>query len=254
MSRHREGPQEILANYSGTLMADCYAGFEAIKVESSDRIKRAACWVHARRKFFDLKSNYPQVAATMLALISQLFDVEAEAKVMTPSERTKHRQDKAKTLLAQIETKLNEPLIKDALPKSVVTTAANYLRNNWKELSTYVDDPSCPIDNNDTEQLMRQVALGRKNWLFVGSVAGGERAATLMSLVSSAIRNHLDVTAYIKDILEKLLAGCTDYESLLPHNWALTHPAAVRAYRVEERRDAIDRRQIARARRRSRRK
>ncbi|MFM9115051.1 MAG: IS66 family transposase [Planctomycetota bacterium] len=216
VSRHREGPQEILANFSGTLMADCYAGFEAITVESSDRIKRAACWVHARRKFFDLKSNYPQVAATMLALISQLFDVEAEAKVMTPSERTKHRQDKAKTLLAQIETKLNEPLIKDALPKSDVTTAANYLRNNWKELSTYVDDPSCPIDNNDTEQLMRQVALGRKNWLFVGSVAGGERAATLMSLVSSAIRNHLDVTAYIKDIREKILAGCTDYESLLP--------------------------------------
>ena len=250
VSRHREGPQEILSNFSGTLMADCYAGFEAITVESLARIKRAACWAHARRKFIELKNNYPQVAAVMLALISQLYDVESAAKVMSPDERKKYRQLKAKALLAQIEQKLNEPLIKDALPKSDVATAANYLRNNWNELSTYVDDPSCPIDNNDTEQLMRQVAVGRKNWLFVGSVAGGERAATLMTLVSSAIRNHLDVTAYIKDVLEKILDGCIDYESLLPHHWALSHPGAVRTYRIEERRDALDRRHSARSRRR----
>ncbi len=76
----------------------------------------------------------------------------------------------------------------------------------------------------------------------MGSVSGGERAATLMKRVSSAIRNHLDVTAYIKDVLEKILDGCTDYESLLPHHWALSHPGAVRRYRIEERRDDLDRR------------
>jgi hypothetical protein len=101
---------------------------------------------------------------------------------------------------------------------------------------------------------MKQVALGRKNWLFVGSVAGGERAARLMTLVSSAIRNHLDVALYLKDVLEQLLAGATDYESLCPHVWKLEHPEAVRQYRIEERRDAADRQRIRRARRRLHRK
>ena len=128
--------------------------------------------------------------------------------------------------------------------------AANYLRNNWPELSRYLADPSCPIDNNETEQLMRQVAVGRKNWLFVGSVAGGDRAATLMTLVSSAIRNHLDVPAYLKDVLEQLLAGSTDYESLCPHNWSKQHPESLRTYRIDEHRAAAARQLVTRARRR----
>ena len=97
---------------------------------------------------------------------------------------------------------------------------------------------------------MKQIALGRKNWLFVGSVAGGERAATLMTIVSSAIRNDLDVAAYLKDVLDQLLAGSTDYASLCPHVWKLAHPEAIRAYRVDERRNAADRKRVRRARRR----
>jgi hypothetical protein len=84
----------------------------------------------------------------------------------------------------------------------------------------------------------------------VGSVAGGERAATLMTIVSSAIRNDLDVAAYLKDVLDQLLAGSTDYASLCPHVWKLAHPAAIRTYRVDERRNAVDRKRVRRARRR----
>lgn len=97
---------------------------------------------------------------------------------------------------------------------------------------------------------MKQVALGRKAWLFVGNVAAGEQSATLMSLVSSAKRHDLDVGVYLKDVLDQLLAGCTDYERLLPDVWKQSHPEAVRVYRVEERRDKADRKQFHAAQRR----
>ena len=136
------------------------------------------------------------------------------------------------------------------LPKSTLGEALRYLRNHWDPLRVYLSDGRLPIDNNDAEQLMKQVALGRKNWLFVGSVAAGERAATFLTLASSAIRNDLDVWAYIKDVLDRLLAGSTDYQSLRPDIWRQTHPDSIRQYRVEERRDRADRQQRRRAGRR----
>jgi hypothetical protein len=107
-----------------------------------------------------------------------------------------------------------------------------------------------PIDNNETEQLMKQVALGRKNWMFIGSVDAGYRAADLMTLVSSAARNDLDVFLYVKDVLDRLLAGETDYDALRPDGWKQSHPEAVRLYRVEERRSRADAKMVRRARRR----
>ena len=107
-----------------------------------------------------------------------------------------------------------------------------------------------PIDNNDVEQLMKQVALGRKNWLFVGSVEAGQRAADFLTLVSSAVRNDLDVWAYIKDVLDRLLAGDTDYAALRPDVWAAAHPDKIRKYRTTERRDRADRKRSRRAARR----
>lgn len=104
--------------------------------------------------------------------------------------------------------------------------------------------------NNDTEQLMKQVAVGRKNWLFAGSVVGGMRIAGFLTLVSSALRNDLDVWSYVKDVLDQLLAGSTDYASLLPWNWAAAHPEAIRTYRVEERKQRSVRQSAKRAERR----
>ncbi len=98
-----------------------------------------------------------------------------------------------------------------------------------------------PIDNNDVEQLLKQVAVGRKNWLFLGSPDAGIRAATLLTLISTALRNDLDVWAYLKDVLNKLLAGSTDYESLRADLWKQSHPESVRTYRSEERRDTANR-------------
>ena len=102
----------------------------------------------------------------------------------------------------------------------------------------------------DVEQLMRQVATGRKNWLFLGSPDTGDRAATLLTLISTALRHDLDVWAYLKDALDQLLAGSTDYYSLRPDVWKLSHPQFVRTYRTEERRDTVNRTRLTRAQRR----
>jgi len=93
--------------------------------------------------------------------------------------------------------------------------------------------------------------VGRKNWLFVGSVSGGERNAAFMTLVSSAHRNDLDVWAYVNDVLKRLLAGETDYEPLLPWNWGAAHPESIREFRQEERRERSEQKQFKRDRRRA---
>jgi len=250
VSRHREGPAEFLANYQGLLMGDCYSGFNQIELHTGTDIVRAACWAHARRKVFEIRVNYPIPSSVLLASMAQLYDIEDRAKTLTDAERSALRRAESQPVLDRIREYIESNAIRDALPKSGLAEAANYLRNHWDLLQTYVAHGECPIDNNDVEQLMKQVATGRKNWLFICSVAAGERAAMCMTLVSSALRNDLNVTAYIKDLLDQLLAGVTDYESLLPHNWKLRHPEAIRTYRVEERRDAVDRRRLRRAQRR----
>lgn len=136
------------------------------------------------------------------------------------------------------------------LPKSDFAEAVQYIRNHWEALNAYVYDGRIPIDNNQVEQLMKQVALGRKAWLFVGNVAAGERSAKMMSLVSSAKRHDLDVGMYIKDVLDQLLAGSTDYQHLLPDQWKQRHPEAIRKYREEERYYRAERKQYRAAKRR----
>jgi transposase len=249
-SRHRDGPAEVLATFDGTLLGDCYAGFEAIVLASDARILRAACWSHARRKFEELDTKHPLEAARMLALTGMLFDIENRARDMTPDQRRALREAESRPVLDKIQAFLWGEVYQQSLPKSALRAAMNYVRNNWDELQTFLKDGRCPLDNNEAEQLMKQIALGRKNWLFVGSLAGGERAARLMTVVSSAVRNDLDVERYLSDVLRQLLHGCQDYRSLLPHVWREAHPEAVRTYRQDERRDASERKQQRRAERR----
>ena len=136
------------------------------------------------------------------------------------------------------------------LPKSNLGQAAAYVRRHWEALNRFAADARIPIDNNDCEQLMKRVATGRKNWLFKGSLAAGERAANLMTIIGSAVRNDLDVHAYLDDVLRRVLAGDTDWASLAPHAWKAEHPESLRTYRQDERRQAADRKRVRRARRR----
>jgi hypothetical protein len=184
-----------------------------------------------------------------------LFDIESRAKHLSDEERLKLRQSESQAIWRTMREELDaidNRTQQVVLPKSDLRKALNYLRNHWTELTRYLDDPRLPMDNNECEQLMKQVALGRKNWLFAGSVAGGERNAGFLTLTSSAHRNDLDVRAYLNDILKRLLAGETNYEPMLPWNWGATHPECIREFRREERRERDVRKQTERAKRRVR--
>lgn len=250
VSWHRDGPAIMLADFEGIVLGDCYSGYEGIVLASAGRMRRASCVAHARRKFVEAKTAYPLESAVVLAKFQQLYELEDQAKGLSPEDRQAFRQSVAAPVWAQLEEWLASAAATGALPKSLLAKAVGYLRNQWEPLQTYLTDGRVPIDNNDVEQLMKQVAIGRKNWLFVGSVAAGQRAANFLTLVSSAVRNHLDVWAYVKDVLDRLLAGETDYAALRPDAWAVAHPESIRQYRVAERRDRADRQKHRRAARR----
>lgn len=250
VSRHRDGPDEILQDFRGTLMADCWSGFQKIELRSDARIVRGACWAHARRKLLEGRSSHPQHASVLLAMAQQLYDIEDRAKVLSCDDRRALRERESRPVLDRIRSYLDSDDVARVLPKSIFAEALGYLRNHWQALNVYVTDGRMPIDNNDVEQLMKQVALGRKNWLFIGSVEAGNRSATLLTIISTAVRNDLDVYAYLKDVLDQLLAGSTDYHSLRADIWKQSHPECIRTYRQEERRDAADRRRLRRAGRR----
>jgi hypothetical protein len=253
VSRHRDGPELFFENYQSTLLGDCWHGFGAIAASSSGSIVRAACNAHARRKFEDAK-DYPADRRRWMQWFQDLYDLETQARTMSPEERLKLRQSQSRAIWDLMEAELRtigDRVEQVVLPKSELRKALNYTKNHWTELTRYLDDASLPMDNNECEQLMKQVAIGRKNWMFAGSVAGGERTAGFMSLVSSAHRNDLDVWTYVNDVLARMLGGQTEYQSLLPWNWAAEHPEAVRKYRQEERRQRDTAKEAKRDRRRA---
>lgn len=252
VSRHRDGPDEFLiaSDYAGTIMADCYSGYQGITLRSEGLVQRGACNSHARRKIFDARTNHPVVASVLLAMYQELYDIEDRGKSLSNEARLELRQREAKPVWDRMRAYLDSAVVKSLLPKEAMGKAVAYLNNQWDALQLYLTSGDIPIDNNDAEQLMKQVAVGRKNWLFIGSIAAGGRAADLMTLVSSALRNDLDVSSYVKGVLDALLSGSTDYEQLRPDVWALAHPDQIREYRREERRDRADRKQFRRALRR----
>lgn len=252
VSRHRDGPDEFLvaSDFTGTILADCYSGYQGIALRSDARIVRAACNAHARRKVFDARAGEPLLAARFLAIYQELYDIETRGQTLSCVEREALRASEARPVWDRLRELLDSEAASRTLPKDKFTEALGYLRNHWKELQVYLGDGRLPMDNNETEQLMKQVATGRKNWLFVGSVEAGERTADFFTLVSSALRNDLDVCAYVKHVLDRLLAGEKDYAALRPDHWAAQHPEHIRVYRQDERRYRADARQSRRAARR----
>ena len=146
---------------------------------SGGQIVRAGCNSHARRKIRESMA-YPDDRKHWLRWFKELYDIEDRGKVMSPEQRYQLRQSEAKPMWDAMEQWLEEVKFRTSnviLPKSDFRKALQYIRNHFVELKRYLDDASILIDNNETEQLMKQVALGRKNWLFAGSVPGGERTA-----------------------------------------------------------------------------
>ena len=249
VSRHRDGPDEFFRNSHCRVLGDCFSGNRSVVLRSDGRLEFVACWSHARRKVVD-SSTYTELVEQLLGMILALYEIESRAKDYSSEQRLQVRQRESTLILASIDKWLRSPITDIVLPKSDFGEALRYLRNHWTALNVYVTDGRLPLDNNSVEQLMKQVALGRKAWLFVSNVESGERSAKMMSLVSSARRHDLDTRAYIKDVLQQLLDGSTDYESLLPDVWKQSHPASIRRYRQEERSDKASRKKLRAARRR----
>ncbi|RYG95918.1 MAG: IS66 family transposase, partial [Alphaproteobacteria bacterium] len=201
-------PRQHLATFSGVLHAEGYAGFrdlyEPRKPGSPPTIMEAACWAHARRKFFDLTtSGKAPIAEEALRRIGELYDIEKAIRGEPPDVRKAVRQHSSPRKVEALWLWLDDNL-KRLPQKSGTAEAIRYALSRWKSLCRFLDDGTIEIDNNPTERAIRPIALGRKNWLFAGSDKGGERAAAILSLIETAKLNGLDPEAYLREVLTRI--------------------------------------------------
>lgn len=223
--RGGENARRVLQGFGGTLVTDDFSGYHALR---SQGVTAALCMAHARRKLFEAHQfNGSEIAGHAVALIGKLYEFEREARELEPQARWLLRQRHAKPVAETLHTWLSEQRPK--LAKADVTAKAiDYALSNWRGLTRYLDDGHVPIDNNAAENAVRPLAVGRKNWLFVGSQQAGERAAVVLSLIESAKLNGHDPWAYLKDVFERLpTLKQRDLAQLLPHNWRPPGDAAV---------------------------
>lgn len=191
----------FLGDWKGHLMVDDYGGYKALFGRG---IIEQGCLAHARRKFFELHAaNSSPIAAEALHRISELYAVEAEGKDLDIPGRKTLRQDQAVPRLAAFRDWLIQTRLTVA-DGSGTARAIDYSLKRWEALARYASEGYLPIDNNPAENAIRPIALGRKNWLFVGSERAGRRAAAIQSLLATAKLNELDPAAWLKGTLEKL--------------------------------------------------
>lgn len=249
-SRARAGPASFLESYSGYLHADAYTGYDAMFLDLGSNIIEVACWSHARSKFFDAVRSYPREAHQVLEWIRQLYDIEDRAHDSSLEARRELRATEAVPVLDRIEAYLAQ-LAARALPKSTLGKAVTYARNQWEALRRYTQDGRLTIDNNVSERTLRHQAVGRKNWLFLGSEAAGPRAAVLYTILAGAKRHRIEPWAYVRDLLLRLHADNLPLEEMLPDRWAAAHPEAILNHRLEESRVKAVRTRARRAHRRA---
>ena len=227
--RSRDGPAGWLAGYEGYLQADAYAGYEALY--ATGKVVEVACWAHARRKFYDARTTDPARCLQAMAWIKRLYEVEREAKALADEERRDLRQARSVPLLEQFKAWLDEQAL-DVLPKSPTAEAIGYVRSRWPSFTRYTTNGILSIDNNTSENAIRTVALGRKNWLFAGSDRGGRTAAALFSMIASCKLSDVEPWSWLRDVLRRLPDIPTRrLAELLPDRWQAsrateTSPAA----------------------------
>jgi transposase len=218
LGRGSQYPVDFLAKWTGTLVCDDYKGYEPVL--NAEGRTEAGCLAHSRRKFDELfKANDSPVAAEAIRRIALLYQVERDARSMTPQDRLALRQQCSKPLWRDLHAWLE--LERERVPDgSGIAGAIDYSLNRWTALGRFLLDGDVSVDNNSLENLMRPWAMGRKAWLFAGSELAGQRAAVVMSLVQSAKLNGHDPWAYLKDVLQRLPSHPNSrIDELLPHRW-----------------------------------
>ena len=217
--RKGERPSAHLRAFRGVLHADGYAGFDRLFLDG--RMAEAACMAHVRRKFFDeAQAHQTPIAAEALTRIAALYAVEAEARGQPPDQRRALRQQKAKPIFDDLMAWL-EAQTRRISGKSELAKAIRYALSRRAALAAYLDDGRIEIDNSAAERALRGVAIGRKNYLFAGSDAGGERAAIAYTLIETARINGVDPQAWLADVLSRIADHPINrIDELLPWNWA----------------------------------
>jgi transposase len=197
--RKSEHPANHLVTFRGRLQADAFPGFH--RLYEAGGITEIACWAHVRRKFYDLyEAHQSPIAQEALERIGALYAIEREIRGRPPDERKTVRNQRTQPLLDDLKQWFKTTLTKLS-KKSDVTVAIHYALGRWTSLLRYCGDGTLEIDNNAAERALRAVALGRKNYLFAGSNAGGERAAAMYTLIGSAKLNGIDPEAYLSHVL-----------------------------------------------------
>jgi len=223
-NRRGEHPQAHLKDFEGVLQADAFAGFGPLY--EGNKVLEAGCWAHVRRKFYDLhQAQASPLAGEAIRRIGMLYEVERDIRGKPPNVRQTERQARAGPVIKALRTWMEDAL--RGLPqKSKLAEAMRYALTRWAALVRYVGDGQIEIDNNAAERALRTVAIGRKNYLFAGSDAGGDRAASIYSLLGTAKLNSIDPEAYLHRVL-----GCiaehpvNRISELLPWNIGIGQPA-----------------------------
>lgn len=219
-SRSGETPRDVLGGTKGFLVVDAYSGYN--DVVGVDGRTRVGCHAHARRYFFDAKDSVPEASFKALDFILGLYRVEHEARtagILGTAEHLALRKARSAPIRAAMHTWLKREQPKHA-PKSPMGVAIRYTLNQWDALGVFLNHPDVPLDNNESESALRRVALGRKNFLFVGHEAAGQNLAGLYSLVATCEANELNPVEYLTDVLARINDHpMSRLDELLPHRW-----------------------------------
>jgi transposase len=212
-------PREHLANYMGFMHADGYAGFNDLY--RTGKVTEVACMAHIRRKFVDVhKSQGSAIAEEAIQRIAALYGIEKEVRGRPPDERVKIRQRKSKPIFDDLEAWLHAQLTRIS-GKSPLAGAIRYALTQMKKLRPWLDHGFLELDNNTAERSMRPIALGRKNYLFMGSDGGGKAAAIAYTLLETAKLNGVDPQAWLTDVLDRIADHkITKLDELLPWSYA----------------------------------
>lgn len=226
--RKAEHPRAQLAHFRGFLQADGYSGFGPLYQATNGQpatVTEVACWAHVRRHFYDIHvATGAPIAGEALQRIGQLFDIERPAMGLPPEQRRRLRQNAARSLIDHLAAFFDASLAMIS-GRSELAKAIRYARSRWTALTRYLDDGTLEISNNAAERCIRPLALGRKNYLFAGSDAGGERAAAAYSLIETAKLNALDPEAYLREVIGRIADHPINrIAALLPWNIGLASP------------------------------
>ena len=231
LGRGRDGPREFLGTFEGILQTDGYGAYDQV---GGPKLVHAVCWSHSRRKFFEAaKLNPADAAATrIVARIDDLFGIDALARAQSLDHAARHalRLERAKPLVEIIRGEV-EAARDAALPASALGKAANYTLTLWRKLTRFLEYPELELSNNLAENSMRPVALGRKNWIHVGSRQAGPKVAAILSIVESCRRLKIPIREYLAGVLPGLADRPVQrVAELTPTAWAARKtivPAAV---------------------------